>query len=77
MSIKDEKEAAALAAKLAAEMVSGLDARMLAEAKEMGMATSVFAAQIEEYRARFNAQVAPALADREFFAVAVAKLLLD
>jgi len=77
MPIEDEKEAAALAGKLAAEMVKTLDAGMLAEAKAMGMATSVFAVQLEEYRAKFNAQVTPAIAAKELFDVAASKLLID
>ncbi len=77
MPITDEAEAAAFAASLAAEMVAALDGAMLAEAKAMGIATSVFGSQIEEYRQRFNAGVAPELAAKDLFDVAVARLLLE
>lgn len=77
MPIEDEAEAEALAVKLAAEMVASLDADMLSEAKAMGMATSVFAAQIEEYRAKFNAEVSPALAEKDLFGVAASRLLIE
>jgi hypothetical protein len=58
-------------------MAAALDADMLAEAKAMGMATSVFAAQLEDYRARFNAEVSAELAALDLFDRAAAKLLLD
>ena len=77
MTIEDEREAVALAQELAEEMVAGLDADMLAEAKAMGMATSVFAPQIEEYRAKFDEQVSPDLATRDIFGVAASRLLID
>ncbi|UCH78171.1 MAG: hypothetical protein JSU81_10680 [Candidatus Coatesbacteria bacterium] len=77
MPIDDEAEAEALADKLAAEMVASLDADMLSEAKSMGMATSVFAAQIEEYRAKFNAEVSAALAEKDLFGVAASRLLIE
>ena len=77
MPITDEKEAAALADRLAAEMVAALEPGMLAEAKVMGMATSVFAAELEKYRAKFNAQVAPELAMKELFDVAASRLLME
>ncbi len=77
MPLEDEKEAAALAAKLAEEMVAALDQDMLEEARAMGMATSVFAAQLEEYRAKFNEQVSPALAEKELFDVVASRLLME
>lgn len=77
MAIDDEGQAKELASRLAAEMVATLDAGMLAEAKAMGMATSVFAAQIEAYRAQFNSQVTAAIAALELFDVAASKLLLE
>ena len=77
MPIDDEAEAEALAEKLAAEMVASFDADMLSEAKSMGMATSVFAAQIEEYRAKFNAEVSAALAEKDLFGVAASRLLIE
>ncbi len=77
MPIEDEKEAAQLAEELAREMVDSLDADMLKEAKAMGMATSVFAGQIEEYRARFNAQVSAELAAKDLFDVAASRLLIE
>jgi len=77
MPIDDEAEAEALAAKLAAEMVASLDADMVSEARAMGMATSVFAAQIEEYRAKFNAEVSPALAEKDLFGRAASRLLIE
>lgn len=77
MPIEDEKEAAQLAEELAREMVDSLDADMLKEAKAMGMATSVFAGQIEEYRARFNEQVSAEIAAKDLFGVAASRLLIE
>ena len=77
MVIDNEKEAEALAEKLAREMVASLDADMLEEAKAMGMATSVFAPQLEQYRAKFNEQVSPAVAEKDFFGVAASRLLIE
>lgn len=77
MAIDNEKEAEALAEKLAREMVASLDDGMLEEAKAMGMATSVFAPQLEEYRAKFNEQVSPALAEKDLFGVAASRLLIE
>ncbi len=77
MPIEDEKEAAALAERLAREMVASLDAGMLSEAKATGMATSVFARELEEYRAKFNERVAPALAAKDLFGVAASRLLIE
>jgi hypothetical protein len=77
MPIEDENEAAQLAEELAREMVDSLDADMVKEAKAMGMATSVFAGQIEEYRARFNKQVSAELAAKELFDVAASRLLIE
>lgn len=77
MAIDDEREAEALAEKLAREMVASLDADMLNEAKAMGMATSVFAPQLEEYRAKFNEQVSPAIAEKDLFGVAASRLLIE
>jgi len=77
MAIDDERQASELAARLASEMVAALDAGMLAEAKAVGMATSVFASQIEECRAKFNAQVTAAMAAKELFDIAVSKLLIE
>jgi hypothetical protein len=77
MAINDEKEAEALAEALAREMVASLDGGMLEEAKAMGMATSVFAPQLEEYRAKFNARVSAALAEKDLFGVAASRLLIE
>ena len=77
MVIDNEKEAEALAEKLAREMVTSFDADMLKEAKAMGMATSVFAPQLDEYRAKFNEQVSPAIAEKDLFGVAASRLLFD
>jgi hypothetical protein len=77
MPIEDEKEAEALAERLAREMVASLDAGMLSEAKATGMATSVFARELEVYRAKFNEQVAPALAEKDLFGVAASRLLIE
>jgi hypothetical protein len=77
MSIEDEDEAAKLADELAREMVASLDADMLSEAKVMGMATSVFAAQLENYRAKFNKQVSAEIAEKDLFGVAASRLLIE
>lgn len=77
MVIDNEKEAEALAEKLAPEMIASLDADMLKEAKAMGMATSVFAPQLDEYRAKFNEQVSPAIAEKDLFGVAASRLLIE
>ncbi|HUU56215.1 MAG TPA: hypothetical protein VMW93_02630 [bacterium] len=77
MVIDNEKEAEALAEKLAREMVASLDGGMLEEAKATGMATSVFAPQLEEYRAKFNEQVSPAIAEKDLFGVAASRLLIE
>lgn len=77
MAIDDEKEAEALAERLAREMVASLEPKMLSEAKATGMATSVFARELEEYRAKFNEQVAPALAAKDLFGVAASRLLIE
>jgi hypothetical protein len=77
MSIEDEDEAAKLADELAREMVASLDAEMLSEAKAMGMATSVFAAQLETYRARFNERVSAEIAEKDLFGVAASRLLIE
>jgi hypothetical protein len=77
MPIEDEKEATQLAEELAQEMVASLDAEMLKEAKAMGMATSVFAEQIEAYRAKFNERVSAEIADKDLFGVATSRLLIE
>jgi len=77
MPIEDENEAAKLAEKLAREMVASLDADMLKEAKAMGMATSVFAPQLEQYRAKFNEQVSAEIATKDLFGVAASRLLIE
>jgi hypothetical protein len=77
MPVEDEKEAAELADEFAREMVASLDADMLSEAKAMGMATSVFAAQIETYRARFNERVSAEIAEKDLFGVAASRLLIE
>jgi hypothetical protein len=77
MPIEDEKEAAELAEEFAREMVASLDADMLSEAKAMGMATSVFAAQIETCRARFNQRVSAEIAEKDLFGVAASRLLIE
>lgn len=77
MPIEDENEAAELAEKLAREMAASLDADMLKEAKAMGMATSVFAPQLERYRAKFNEQVSAAIAAKDLFGVAASRLLIE
>ena len=77
MPIEDEKEATQLAEELAHEMVASLDAEMLKEAKAMGMATSVFAGQIEAYRAKFNERVSAEIAEKDLFGVAASRLLIE
>ena len=77
MSIGNEEEAGKLADELAREMVASLDADMLSEAKAMGMATSVFAAQLESYRAKFNEQVSAEIAAKDLFGVAASRLLIE
>ncbi|UCE26506.1 MAG: hypothetical protein JSW52_09155 [Candidatus Coatesbacteria bacterium] len=75
MAIDDIEEARKLADELAAELVAGLDAEALEDAKSMGLATSMFSAEIEEYRAKFNAAVSAEIAEQELFDIAVAKAL--
>lgn len=77
MPIEDEDEAAELADELAREMAASLDAEMLSEAKATGMATSVFAAEIETYRARFNERVSAEIAAKDLFGVAASRLLIE
>jgi hypothetical protein len=77
MALDNEKKAVAFAEKLAEEMLALLDAEMLAEARAMGIATSVFAAQLEEYREKYKAGVTPALAGKDFFDVAISRRLLE
>jgi len=77
MLITEEAEARRLAEEMAAEMVAQLDAGMLSEARAMGMATSVFAGQIEEYRARFNERISPSLVEKDLFGVAASRLLIE
>jgi hypothetical protein len=43
----------------------------------MGMATSVFAAQIETCRARFNERVSAEIAEKDLFGVAASRLLIE
>ncbi len=75
MAVTDVDEARKLAEKLADELVAGLDADAFEEARAMGLATSIFSAKIEEYRADFNARVSQEIAEQELFDVAVAKVL--
>ena len=77
MPIENEEEAARLADEMAREMVASLDADMLSEAKAMGMATSVFAAQLESYRAKFNEKVSAEIAAKDLFGVAASRLLIE
>jgi hypothetical protein len=77
MAIENEEEAAKLADELAREMVASLDADMLSEAKAMGMATSVFAPQLESYRAKFNERVSAEIAAKDLFGVAASRLLIE
>jgi hypothetical protein len=77
MSIENEEAATKLADELAREMVASLDADMLSEAKAMGMATSVFAPQLEDYRAKFNEQVSAEIAAKDLFGVAASRLLIE
>jgi hypothetical protein len=75
MAIDDVKEAQKLADELAAELVAGIDADALDEARGMGLATSMFSAEIEEYRAKFNAAVSADIAEQELFDIAITKAL--
>ena len=71
MPIEDIDAAKELAEKKADELINALDAEMLEEAKEMGMAASIFAPQIEEYRELFNKEVVEEIAAMELFDNAV------
>ena len=71
MSISDTDKARELAENLADELLSSLDQEMLEEAKAMGMAASIFANQIEEYRNKYNAEVTEEIADNKLFDNAV------
>lgn len=64
-----------MAEKLAAELVENLDRKLLDESLAMGLAPSVFSKEIEEYRAKFDAEVAPEIAAQELFDIAIAKFL--
>lgn len=41
------------------------------------MATSVFAAQLDTYRAKFNEQVSAEIAEKDLFGVAASRLLIE
>lgn len=69
--IDDIDTAKELAEKKADELIKSLDADMLKEAKEMGMAASIFAPKIEEYRDLFNKEVCEEIAAMELFDNAV------
>ncbi len=71
LPINDIDAAKELAEKTADELTASLDAEMLEQAKEMGMAASIFALQIEEYRELFNKEVSKEIASMELFDNAV------
>ena len=71
LPIDDVDAAKELAEKKADELIKALDAEMLKDAKEMGMAASIFAPQIEEYRELFNKEVNDEIAAMELFDNAV------
>ena len=73
MVMDDIKEAQKFAEELAEELVNELDAGAVEDAKAVGLATSMFGADIEEYRAKFNAEVSKELAKRDLFDIAIAK----
>lgn len=73
MVIDNIKEAHKFAGELAEELINGLDADAVADAKAVGLATSMFGAEIEEYRTKFNAEVSDELTKRDLFDIAVAK----
>jgi hypothetical protein len=75
VAIDDIEEARKLADELAGELVAAIDADALDEARGMGLAASMFSAEIEEYRAKFNAAVSADIAEQELFDIAVAKTL--
>jgi folate-dependent phosphoribosylglycinamide formyltransferase PurN len=73
MVIDNVREAHKLAEELAEELINGLDADAVEDAKAVGLATSMFGAEIEEYRTKFNAEVSDELAKRDLFDIAIAK----
>lgn len=73
MVIDEAKKAQKLAEELAEELINGLDADAVEDAKAVGLATSMFAAEIEEYRTIFNAEVSDELTKRDLFDIAIAK----
>jgi hypothetical protein len=75
MAIKDIKEAENFAEELVKRLVAALNPDAVEDAKAMGLATSMFSVEIEEYRAKFNAEVSEELTERELFDIAVAKVL--
>jgi hypothetical protein len=75
MAIKDIKEAEKFAEELAKRLVAALNPDAVEDAKAMGLATSMFSVEIEEYRLKFNGEVSEELTERELFDIAVAKVL--
>lgn len=73
MRIDDIGAAKELAEKTADELIASLDAEMLEQAKEMGLAASLFAPQIEEYRELFNKEVSEEIASMDLFDNAVSE----
>ena len=71
MPIDDIDKAKELAEKTADELLASLDTEMLEQAKEMGMAASIFAGQIEEFREVFDKEVSEEIAAMDLFDNAV------
>ena len=71
LPIDDIDAAKELAEKTAEELIASLDAGMFEQAKEMGMAASIFAPQIEEFREIFNEEVSEKIAAMDLFDNAV------
>jgi len=69
--IDDIDTAKELAGRIASELLASLDEEMLEQAKEMGMAASIFALQIEEFRERVNKEVSEEIAAMDLFDNAV------
>jgi hypothetical protein len=71
LPIDDIDTAKELAEKKSNELIGSLDTEMLEQSKEMGMAASIFAPQIEEYRELFNKEVSEEIAAMGLFDNAV------
>jgi len=61
VAISTPDDAKALAEKLIDELIANADADMLSQARESGMVLSLFYAQVEEARQKYQAEVDPGL----------------